>query len=290
MQPSYVPIERERLKGLYVDERLTMKQIAVRLACGATTIARRLRGFGIAARPTGPIPNDGGSTEPLAWTADIAYAVGLIATDGNLSRRKRQIAFTSKDRDQVETLRACLQLRAPIFQTRNGTGMLYNKVQWGDVRLYDWLMSIGLTPAKSLTLGPLAVPDAHFADFFRGCIDGDGSIVTYIDRYHESKNERYVYERLYVTLVSASQPFLDWIRATMNRLIGVTGAICMSRRSNRRAIYGLRYAKRESVLVLRWMYYAADVRCLARKREIAAVFLACRDSPRRRATGRPMVV
>jgi hypothetical protein len=215
MQPSYVPIDRETLTRLYLDERLTMKQIAARIECEETTIARRVRGFGIAARPTGAIPYAGGRAEPLVWTSDIAYAVGLIATDGNLSRRKRQIALTSKDRDQVETLRWCLQLRAPIFQARNGTGRLYSKVQWSDVRLYDWIVSIGLTPAKTLTLGPLSVPNEHFVDFFRGCIDADGSIVIYIDCYHESKNERYVYERLYVTLVSASRSFLDWIRASV---------------------------------------------------------------------------
>jgi hypothetical protein len=61
--------------------------------------------------------------------------------------------------------------------------------------LYDALLTIGLTPAKSLTLGPLAIPDDYFPDFFRGCIDGDGSVLVYTDRYHAAKNERYVYRR-----------------------------------------------------------------------------------------------
>src|SRR2546428_233099 len=81
----------------------------------------------------------------------------------------------------------------------------------------------GLTPAKSLTLRPLAVPDSVFADFLRGCIDGDGSVVVYADWYHTDKNERYVYERLYVTLVSGSWRFLDWIRSTVHRLISLKG-------------------------------------------------------------------
>ncbi len=86
----------------------------------------------------------------------------------------------------------------------------------------DW---IGLTPAKSLTLRPLAVPDSVFADFLRGCVDGDGSVVVYADWYHTDKNERYVYERLYVTLVSGSWRFLDWIRSTVHRLISLKGSI-----------------------------------------------------------------
>jgi hypothetical protein len=49
-------------------------------------------------------------------------------------------------------------------------------------------VSIGLTPAKSLTLGPLEIPGEYSADFFRGCID--------TDRHHAAKCERDVYERL----------------------------------------------------------------------------------------------
>ena len=67
---------------------------------------------------------------------------------------------------------------------------------WYDRSLYEWLFEIGLTPAKSLTLRPVSVPDEYFADFFRGCIDGDGTILIYTDRYHARKCERYVYERL----------------------------------------------------------------------------------------------
>jgi hypothetical protein len=48
------------------------------------------------------------------------------------------------------------------------------------------------------------VPDEYFVDFLRSCIDGDGSITTYTDRYNTFKNPQYVYARLYVSLVSAS--------------------------------------------------------------------------------------
>lgn len=118
------------------------------------------------------------------------------------------------------------------------------------------------------------MPEAHFADFFRGCVDGDGSIVVYTDHYHAAKNERYVYERLYVSLVSASRPFLEWIQPTLRRLLGVTGAININRSRGKRSIWALRYAKRESIRVLRWIYYSPTVACLARKRVIAEPFLS----------------
>jgi hypothetical protein len=80
-------------------------------------------------------------------------------------------------------------------------------------------------PAKSRRLGALAVPDEFFVDFFRGCIDGDGTVLRYTDRYHVRKNADYAYERLYVSLVTGSHPFAECIRARVSELIGVSGAV-----------------------------------------------------------------
>ena len=129
-------------------------------------------------------------------------------------------------------------------------------------------------PAKSLKLGALDVPDEYFADFFRGCIDGDGSINVYTDDYNAFKNEKYVYTRLDVSLVSASPPFLEWIQQTVERLIGVDGGIFQKKvRLGRAPIYVLKYPKGDAMQLLKWMYYALDVPCLARKRERAEQFL-----------------
>lgn len=105
---------------------------------------------------------------------------------------------------------------------------------------------MGLTPNKSLTLGRLAIPDEYFPDFFRGCIDGDGSVLVDVDRHHTAKNERYVYSRLYVSLVSASRTFVDWIQSTVQRLTSLHGVIETQQRTGRRPIWLLRYAKRET--------------------------------------------
>ena len=148
---------------------------------------------------------------------------------------------------------------------------------------------IGLTPAKSLTLRPLAIPDAVFADFVRGCIDGDGSVTVYVDRHNTDKSERYVYERLYVKLVSASRVFLDWVQATIRRILSMRGSITVQRAQGRSPLWTLRYAKSESIELLRWIYYSPTVPCLARKRATADPFLqplghaAARPVGRRRA-------
>jgi hypothetical protein len=129
-------------------------------------------------------------------------------------------------------------------------------------------------PAKSLRLGPLQIPDEFFADFLRGCIDGDGSILTYTDRYNTFKSPKYVYQRLFVTLVSASRPFLEWVHAAVRRLVGLRGAVITRElKLPKHAISVLKYAKHDSIQLLNWLYYAPDVPCLARKKAKALSFL-----------------
>lgn len=241
----------------------------------------RLRAADIPARPRGPVPRNGPNRRGIPppghpWLPEVAYAVGLIATDGNLSRDGRHMTIVSVDRDLLETLRRCLAIGNRIGDRYNYGRPCY-RLQWSDRTFYDALLRIGLHPAKSLTLGPLTIPDACFADFFRGCIDGDGSILTYTDRYHARKNPQYVYARLYVVLVSASRPFLEWIRIVVERIVGDAGSITTSKRANCRPVFKLRYAKHASVRLLHWMYYSPSVPCLARKRAAADAFLSPRE-------------
>jgi AraC-like DNA-binding protein len=287
-----VRISEDELCSLYLGDRLTIEQVAARFGVAATTVRRRFRDLGISVRPRGPVPgfrcrrSRRSVTAPIQWTADLAYAVGLIATDGNLSRVRWGISLASNDIDLLATARRCLHLENSI--TRYTDSHCYH-IQWRDRDFYNWLIGLGLTPAKSLTLGPLVVPDEHFADFFRGCIDGDGTVLVYTDRYHAAKKVSYVYERLYVSLVSASRPFLDWVRARVRALVGIAGEIHERRKVGRRPVWCLRYAKAESIQLIRWMYYSPNLPSLARKRAKAERFLSPLGSSPVRPVGRPRV-
>ena len=47
-------------------------------------------------------------TLPLEWSDTMAYVVGLIATDGSLSKDRRHVTFDSADADLVATYLTCL--------------------------------------------------------------------------------------------------------------------------------------------------------------------------------------
>src|SRR5438445_6345630 len=250
MQP-YFDIDAETLRRLYLEDRLPMTEVAKRLGCSSVPLARRLRLHDIASRPRGTIPLHRTISAPQSgWWSDLALAIGLIAMDGNLSPDGRHLMVRSKDRDMLETLRGCLGLTNRITATSNGRGGHYHTLQWSDRAFYLWLMDVGLTPAKSLTLAALSIPDEYFPDFFRGCIDGDGSIRVYTDRYHASKCERYVYERLYVSIVSASRAFIEWLCTTVSRLTGVTGSLTVRHTPGAQPLWMRRYSKAESIRLI----------------------------------------
>lgn len=216
-------------------------------------------------RPRGPYRTKrehGGRTDPWTWTPDIAYAVGLLATDGNLSPDGRHVSLTSNDREQLETFLKCINRTARIGTTRGGFGTTSMRVQIGDVGLYRWLVSIGLHPRKSLTLGAVAVPDGVFSHFVRGLLDGDGSIldVTY-NGGGKAKGRRY--RTLLVRFVSASPSHIEWLSLRIKASYGVSGAITRTR-----GIRQLTFAKRESLALLHWIYPDRTVPCLARKRDV----------------------
>lgn len=272
-------IKPDELKRLYVDDGLTIEEIATRFRCGATTIRRRLDDLGLATRPRGSHPDPHANPARREWSPNLAYAVGLITTDGNLSKDGRHIAMVSADRDLLETFRACLNLDNRITRHISGSLRMHHRVQWGDHQFYNWLLSIGLVPAKSLRLGTLKIPDAYFADFVRGCLDGDGSIAVFTDRYNTFKNEKYVYERLYMQFTSASLPFLEWLHASIGRMVNVRGSIIARKPQPGHSPYwNLKFAQHDSIRLLQWLYYAPDVPCLARKRDKGLFFLRKADT------------
>jgi hypothetical protein len=119
------------------------------------------------------------------------------------------------------------------------------------------------------------IPDAFFRDFLRGHLDGDGCITTYVDRHNTRLKSSYVYQRLYLRFLSASSCHVEWLRQQVTRLTGVDGYTSVRRHNlvGRVPLYTLHFAKKDAITLLRWMYYAEDVPCLARKRTIAEPFL-----------------
>jgi hypothetical protein len=200
------------------------------------------------------------------WSQELAYVVGLFASDGNLSPDGRHLCLTSKDLDLVMTTRRVLALGGKIGTKARGGSQekRYFVLQFSDVRFYDFLLAIGLTPAKSKTLGCLNIPSRYFIDFFRGCIDGDGSIGSY--RHPGSKHPQ-----IRLRLCSASRPFLEWVIEVLQKHYPVSGGTVYG--SRKEPMHFLSFGKADSLILLRLMYHSDMVPALERKRDIARAIL-----------------
>ena len=90
----------------------------------------------------------------MDWSHNLAYLVGLIASDGSLSKDGRHIDFTSKDFDQIQTFAGILGLKNKIGDKSSsyGKGRKYFRIQFSDVKFYRFLLMIGLFPNKTKTI------------------------------------------------------------------------------------------------------------------------------------------
>ncbi|MBU4466447.1 hypothetical protein KKF47_00035, partial [Patescibacteria group bacterium] len=221
------------------------------------------------------------------WTPELAYAIGLLTTDGNLSGDGRHMTMRSSDIQLLTTFKQCLGLENKIARSKNdgwATKPSY-RVQFGNVQFYKWLLKIGLFPAKTYTIGELKIPDEYFRDFLRGHLDGDGSVWTYKDEWNTFKNPKYVYTRLWVRFISVSKNHIRWLKGNITKLVKIEGHIWErkpSRSYQTTSLWEVRFAKKESIKLLRWIYYKNNLPCLKRKRKTALQTMVKISKERRR--------
>jgi len=196
------------------------------------------------------------------WSHQLAYAIGIIASDGNISPDQRHINITSKDREMIINVKKALCIDNKIGRKARGyeKEKKYFVIQFGDVRFIQFLNSIGLTSNKSKTISDVKIPDKYFIDFFRGVIDGDGCLD--ISHHPESKHPQ-----VRIRIAGASKPFLESILKQIKKLYSTHGGFILDKKTGR--VYTLTFAKHDTLHLLPKLYYANSLLCLSRKRNIA---------------------
>src|SRR3989338_5118548 len=192
----------------------------------------------------------------IEWSPNFAYAIGIIASDGCLSRDKRHIFLKYADKELIEKFRTALNIKNKIGRSGRG-GTLEKKyfhLTFGDVVFYKFLNKIGLTSAKSKSIKKVNVPKEFFADFVRGLSDGDGSFYVFWDkRWPGSFGFR-------LSFASASLPFLEWIKGGLARFYNVRGFFHKGK-----GVMNLEYTKGDSKKLFFAMYHSGNTLFLNRK-------------------------
>jgi hypothetical protein len=202
----------------------------------------------------------------VVWTHELAYAIGLLTSDGNLSPDGRHINLTSQDKEITEYARDIFAIDNKIGRKSRGGSRIkkYYVLQFGSTQFYTFLLKIGLTPAKSKTLGPLTIPNKFFGDFIRGCFDGDGNINEAI--HPESKELQ-----LRFRISSASLTFLKWLLAEHRRLWHIKGGWIYT--DKKKSVGMLCFGKKDSIEILKRIYRYKSQYYLRRKYAVAAKYL-----------------
>ena len=189
--------------------------------------------------------------------ANLWYLVGLIATDGCLSGDGRHIDITSKEFDFLKTVKESTRISNRITEKYNTKNQKSYHIQIGNKGFYEFLLSIGLTPNKSLTLRNIKVPGDFFADFLRGVIDGDGCIRTWIHPLNKK-------EQWSLRIYSGSERFINWLKDKIMDYFEVKGKI----HYNSQTVWVLKYGKMAARELARQCYYK-DCLTLGRKARLA---------------------
>ncbi|MBW3636361.1 MAG: hypothetical protein KY445_07840 [Armatimonadetes bacterium] len=118
------------------------------------------------------------------FTAESCYAIGFISADGcvSLDKQSVSIGLQIRDRSILEALGAAMSSTYPIRESelvtskvKDGKPRRYAKITLRSPEMVSDLISLGVTPRKSLTLKPCREIPAEFErDYVRGLIDGDG--------------------------------------------------------------------------------------------------------------------
>ena len=189
---------------------------------------------------------------------NLWYLVGLITSDGCLSSDGRHIDITSANYEFLQDIKSEIGLDSRV-STKYGTTKKQKAfhIQITNRNFYDFLLSIGLTPRKSLTLERVNVPEIYFFDFLRGIIDGDGGIQKWI----HNTNSR---EQWNLRITSGSIKFLKWLQDKIENTLKVKGKLYAQSPTQFRLKYGKMAAR-----VISFRCYYNGCLSLLRKRILA---------------------
>ncbi|MCX5698367.1 MAG: LAGLIDADG family homing endonuclease [Candidatus Omnitrophica bacterium] len=180
---------------------------------------------------------------------NLWYLVGLITSDGCLSKDGRHIDITSSDYEFLSKIKNKFSLTNRIgIKNKEKINLAYY-IQISNKNFYDFLLSIGLIPNKSLTLDRLDISKEFFNDFLRGLIDGDGSLRSW-------RHTTNLHIQWSLSVFSASEAFIKWLQAAIEASLCCRGKIHSALRPDRiNPIYTLKYGKMAARKIAEKCYY-----------------------------------
>ena len=112
-------------------------------------------------------------------TPNMAWLLGFLASDGNVSKRDNtiKIALSSVDLEILEKIKKELDIENSIHSYTNRQGFDYCALSWTCKKHKDKLAEYSIVPNKTFIIEPpYKLDKKYFIDYIRGYFDGDGSV------------------------------------------------------------------------------------------------------------------
>jgi hypothetical protein len=293
-------ISADQLREMYLSRRMSEDDIARELRCSKSQICNLLTLHSIAKRELDEarrlalvkgkivstrLGQDGKATKVQhflrtvnisffnTWSPEVAYVLGVMATDGTLFQNKGTSGFSvsQKERELLDKILALMNSNAKILfkKQQGGFGGSRHFFTITNNQIFEDLVRLGLTPRKSLTLSFPDVPHQHLTHFIRGCWDGDGSV--YVSRRGLSQAG--------ASIGSGSKEFIEALKAHLIDLGLPDRPIqlrTMDRSKQRKhTFYSIRFSGRDAARLYKLLYTSVpESLYLSRKQ---AIFKAIAD-------------
>lgn len=195
-----------------------------------------------------------------SWSSQMAYVLGFIFADGAIEDVQKSsrtcyisIITSKKDLNILEQIKTAMSSSHNLYKRRprieGFPGQKFYKsaerfvFRIGSKIIYNDLLSLGVTPRKSLTISFPNIPLEFLSHFIRGYFDGDGCL-------HLIKGK---YPRLIFT--SGSNKFLEGLSEALTFVLQIPKKATYSQlQESGNLCYHLHYNTKFSSKILEFMY------------------------------------
>ncbi|HOU36760.1 MAG TPA: LAGLIDADG family homing endonuclease [Candidatus Omnitrophota bacterium] len=244
----------EVLNDLYVNRKKSLQDIADMYNVSRVAIYKKLKQFGIRQRTKSEARLEAQKQQKLPqqffdinerffddWSSDMAYVLGLLFTDGCLSKTGA-VALSINDKDLLEAVRNAMRSTHKIEQSNHQKSLYI--FHFARESMVERLKALGLVSHKSMVIKFPEVPFEYLSDFLRGVFDGDGSV------FFDKRNPRV---QLVSTFVSGSQCFMADLENNLNKL-GLPRRKIYKHKTKNGYSYTIAYGHKDSISLFGILY------------------------------------
>ncbi len=223
--------------------KISGRKMAKNLGIGNTTIRRWMSELGLKT-----IKNTVNEGYFEKWTPEMAYVLGLIATDGNVGWNPEKgyqsltITAAEKDKEHLEKIRKLLKSTKPLLYAESTKSY---RLIVNSKKICKDLMAFGIVPAKSKILKFQPVPDRYLSHYIRGVVDGDGTV-----RYCNREKSPY----FEINICSGSRAFLEELARRVVEKMGIIATV-----KARPNVFIVRYTCKRAMKFAKWIYADTDL-------------------------------